>query len=46
LSVQFDDVEEDNDHQVLEFDDYTVEVKVTKGKITHSLEHKKRKKVV
>ncbi len=37
LSVQFDDVQEETDHQVLEFDRYRVEVKVKKGKVTHSL---------
>ncbi len=37
LSVQFDDVNEKNDHQVLEFDRYRVEVVVNKGKITHTL---------
>ena len=37
LSVQFDDVEEKKDHQVLEFDHYRVEVTVNKGKIEYSL---------
>jgi hypothetical protein len=37
LSVMFDDVNEKQDHQVLEFDRYRVEVSVNKGKISHSL---------
>lgn len=37
LAVQFDDVEEKNDHQVLEFDRYCVEVTVKNGKISHTL---------
>lgn len=36
LSVQFDDMEESRDHQVLEFDRYRVEVSVNKGKISYS----------
>ncbi len=37
LSVQFDDVNEKQDHQVLEFDRYRIEVSVDKGKISHSV---------
>ena len=37
LAVQFDDVDEKKDHQVLKFDRYQVEVSVNKGKISHSL---------
>jgi len=40
LSVQFDDVEEKRDHQILEFDHYRVEVFVNKGKISHSVTRK------
>jgi hypothetical protein len=38
LAVQFDDVEEKKDHQLLEFNRYRVEVFVNKGKVSHSLE--------
>jgi hypothetical protein len=37
LMVEFDDVNEKKDHQVLEFDRYRVEVTVNKGKISHTL---------
>lgn len=37
LAVQFDDVEEKKDHQVLEFDRYRVEVNVKDGKVSHNL---------
>jgi hypothetical protein len=37
LSVQFDDVNEKHDNQILEFDHYRVEVKVDKGKVSYSL---------
>ena len=37
LGVIFDDVEEGNDHQVLEFDRYRVEVFVRKGKVSYSV---------
>ena len=37
LSVMFDDVNEKQDHQVLEFDRYRVEVTVNKGKISYVL---------
>ncbi len=37
LSVQFDDVEAEKDHQVLEFDHYKIEVKVNKGKVSFNL---------
>lgn len=37
LSVQFDDVEEKRDHQILEFERYQVEVSVNQGKISYSL---------
>ncbi len=38
LAVQFDDVEEAKDHQILQFDRYRVEVSVNKGRISHKLE--------
>ncbi len=34
LAVEFDDVEEKKDHQVLKFDRYEVEVSVAKGHVT------------
>lgn len=37
LSVEFDDVEEKKDHQVMEFDHYRVEVEVSNGKISYKL---------
>lgn len=37
LSVMFDDVNEKQDHQVLEFDRYRVEAFVNKGKVSYSL---------
>lgn len=37
LSVEFDDVNEKKDHQVLEFDRYRVELEVSKGKISYSM---------
>ena len=37
LAVQFDDVEEKQDHQLLEFDRYRVDIAVSKGKITCSV---------
>lgn len=44
LSVMFDDVNEKEDHQFLEFDRYCVEITVKNGKISHKLEVKKPKK--
>jgi hypothetical protein len=47
LSVQFDDVEEKNDHQVLKFERYQVDVTVKKGKVSfvlHELDIKKNSK--
>ncbi|MGK5090224.1 hypothetical protein WDW86_21965 [Bdellovibrionota bacterium FG-2] len=38
LCVEFDDVEEVKDHQVLEFERYRVEVNVNNGRISHKLE--------
>lgn len=35
--VTFDDVDEVQDHQTLEFDHYRIEVSVKKGKISHSV---------
>ncbi len=35
--VTFDDVNEERDHQILEFDRCRVELSVTKGKISHSV---------
>ena len=40
LAVIFDDVEEEKDHQVLEFDRYTVEVNVKQGKVSFELKTK------
>jgi hypothetical protein len=37
LSVEFDDVNEKKDHQILEFDRYRVEVFVNRGKVSYSL---------
>lgn len=37
LCVEFDDLEEVFDHQVLEFDRYRVEASIDKGKVTHSV---------
>ncbi len=37
LSAQFDDMNEKNDHQVLEFDRYRVEASVKNAKISYSL---------
>lgn len=37
LMVEFDDVNENNDQQHLEFDRYRVEVSVSKGKVSYSL---------
>ena len=37
LSVQFDDLNEKQDHQVLEFDRYRVEATVNQGKVSYSL---------
>jgi hypothetical protein len=37
LSVEFDDVEQRSDHQVLEFDRYTVAVTVKQGKVSFEL---------
>ena len=41
LSVQFDDVDAENDEQVLEFDYYKVECKIKKGKVSFNLVKKK-----
>lgn len=48
LAVQFDDVDETKDHQVLEFDRYRVEVTVQNGHVTHrvaELKNRKKKRV-
>ena len=37
LSVEFDDVQEKQDHQVLEFDRYRVEVTTKNGKVSYSV---------
>jgi hypothetical protein len=37
LSVQFDDVEAEKDQQVLEFDNFSVECSVKKGKVSFSI---------
>ena len=42
LAVEFDDVEEKKDHQVLEFDRYLVEVSVNNGKISYSVQKPER----
>jgi hypothetical protein len=44
LSIQFDDVEAEKDQQALKFDQYTVEVKVNKGKVVYNLMQKKSQK--
>ena len=44
LGVQFDDVDAEKDHQVLKFDYYSVEIKVSKGKVTYSLKQTKPSK--
>lgn len=36
LSVEFDDVDEKKDRQILEFDRYQVEVEVNKGKVSYT----------
>lgn len=38
LSVEFDEVKETKDHQILEFEGYRVEVSVKKGKVLYSVE--------
>ena len=40
LSVEFDDVHEKKDHQILEFDDYQVEVFVENGQVRIQLQDK------
>ena len=42
--MEFDDVVEKNDHQVLEFDRYKVEVTVVNGKVSCSLKEIQSKK--
>ncbi len=44
LMVEFDDLDEKNDHQVLNFDHYKVEVTVTKGKVSFSMDELEPKK--
>jgi hypothetical protein len=44
LMVEFDDVDEKNDHQVLHFDHYKIEVIVNKGKVSFLLDELSRKK--
>jgi len=44
LSVEFDDVEEKEDHQFLQFQEYRVEIWVKSGKVKHVLEKKKSKR--
>ncbi len=53
LAVEFDDVQAKNDHQILEFEHYLIEVTVKSGKTTYFLKRieakesdkKKRKRV-
>ncbi len=44
LSVEFDDVNETKDHQILEFPRYKVEVSVNHGKVSYSLAIKESRK--
>jgi hypothetical protein len=44
LAVQFDDVNENDDSQMLKFKDYSVQVKVKNGKITYKLTVSKKSK--
>jgi len=44
MGVIFDDVSESKDQQHLEFDHYRVEVTVSKGKVSYTLEELDRKK--
>jgi len=44
LGVIFDDVNENNDNQMLEFDNYRVEVKTKNKKVIHSVSCLKKKK--
>ncbi len=44
LAVQFDNVEEKNDAQVLDFDAYKVEVRVKQGKVSHVVTQIKEQK--
>lgn len=44
LMVEFDDVDENKDHQHLEFDRYRIEVTVNKGKASFLLEELDQKK--
>lgn len=44
LCVEFDDVNEKNDHQVLEFDRYRVEVTVVKSKVSCAFKEIESKK--
>lgn len=37
LSVEFDDVNSKNDHQLLEFDRFKIEISVKGGKVSHTL---------
>ena len=37
LGVMFDDVSEKQDHQVLEFDRYRIEVTMKNGRVSHSM---------
>jgi hypothetical protein len=41
LCVEFDDVDEKKDHQVLEFDHYRVDVEVNNGKVAYAVEELK-----
>ena len=41
LCVEFDDVDEKKDHQILEFDRYRVEVEVNNGKASYTVEELK-----
>jgi hypothetical protein len=37
LSVEFDDVNSNNDHQILEFGRFKIEINVKSGKVSHHL---------
>lgn len=44
LAVEFDDVCEQKDHQVLKFDCYTIEVKVEYGQVSYDVKAAKQAK--
>ncbi|MBC7419644.1 MAG: hypothetical protein H7328_02855 [Bdellovibrio sp.] len=42
LAVEFDDLEQKKDHQILEFDRYQIEVEINNGKVSHKLKEVKK----